>query len=97
MSRKAAERGPCGETPSVPAILRRLGLGGLGIILAGRGAAQTQHPSLESLPAQPPVGGFFWTWIVPVLLFAVALAATFALYRHFSGVQSPTSRDGRAT
>ena len=27
--------------------------------------------------------GPFWTWVVPVAVFAVALAATLLLYRHF--------------
>jgi len=78
-------------------VLRCVGMGVLGVLLAGRGAAQVQPPSPESLPAEPPVGGFFWTWVVPVLLFAVALAATIVLYRHFSRERPPASRDGRAT
>jgi hypothetical protein len=38
----------------------------------------------EALPAISPLQGVFWTWIVPVLLFGIALAATWLLYRHFS-------------
>jgi hypothetical protein len=39
---------------------------------------------LQPLPAEAPIGGPFWTHVVPVLLFVVALAATLMLYRHFS-------------
>lgn len=37
------------------------------------------------LPVASPLSGFVWTWIVPAALFGVALAATWLLYRHFSG------------
>ena len=36
------------------------------------------------LPVGPPLGGFFWTWVVPAALFAVAAVATVLLYRRFS-------------
>ena len=36
------------------------------------------------LPVDSPIGGFFWTWIVPVVLFGIAFAATWMLYRMFS-------------
>ena len=29
------------------------------------------------------IDGPFWTWVVPIALFAVALGATLLLYRHF--------------
>jgi len=38
----------------------------------------------QPLPADSPLEGFFWTGIVPVLLFGIALAATWLLYRHFA-------------
>ena len=38
-----------------------------------------------SLPATSPIGGPFWTVVVPTLLFAVAFVATWLLYRHFAG------------
>jgi hypothetical protein len=41
--------------------------------------------TLRPLPAEAPIDGPFWTHVVPVLLFGVALAATLMLYRHFSG------------
>jgi hypothetical protein len=39
---------------------------------------------MTELPVQPTLGGMIWTWIVPALVFAVALVATALLYRHFS-------------
>lgn len=36
------------------------------------------------LPVSSPLSGFFWTWIVPVVLFGIAAVATWMLYRHFS-------------
>ena len=44
---------------------------------------------LRPLPAEAPIDGPFWTWVVPVLLFGVALAATLMLYRHFSSRDDP--------
>jgi hypothetical protein len=38
-----------------------------------------------ALPAQSPLSGWVWTWLVPALLFAVAFAATWLLYRKFRG------------
>ncbi len=38
----------------------------------------------QPLPVSAPLGGVFWTWVVPVLLFGIALGATWLLYRHFS-------------
>ena len=37
-----------------------------------------------TLPVESPLGGIFWTWIVPVVLFGIAFAATWLLYRHFA-------------
>ncbi len=39
----------------------------------------------QPLPVESPLSGFFWTWVVPVFLFGLALAATWMLYRHFAG------------
>jgi hypothetical protein len=41
--------------------------------------------TMAPIPAEPPIGGPFWTVIVPVVLFALAFVATYALYRRFSG------------
>lgn len=39
----------------------------------------------EALPVTSPLSGVLWTWLVPVLLFGIAFAATWLLYRHFAG------------
>jgi hypothetical protein len=36
------------------------------------------------IPAESPIGGPLWTWVVPALLFLVAFVATWMLYRHFA-------------
>jgi hypothetical protein len=41
--------------------------------------------TIESIPAAPPIGGPFWTLVVPAILFSIAFVATFLLYRHFAG------------
>lgn len=41
--------------------------------------------TIESIPAAPPIGGPFWTLVVPGILFSIAFVATFLLYRHFAG------------
>jgi hypothetical protein len=38
----------------------------------------------NTLPATSPLHGFFWSWGVPILLFAITAAATWLLYRHFA-------------
>lgn len=40
--------------------------------------------ALEPLPADPPIGGPFWSTVVPALLLVFASGATWALYRRFS-------------
>ncbi len=40
--------------------------------------------AVDPIPADPPVGGPLWTLVVPALLFLVAFAATYLLYRRFS-------------
>ncbi len=40
--------------------------------------------NLEALPVDSPLSGVFWTWVVPVVLFSIAFAATWLLYRHFA-------------
>lgn len=37
------------------------------------------------LPVTSPLSGFVWTWVVPVVLYGVAVLATWLLYRHFAG------------
>lgn len=38
----------------------------------------------QRLSAESPIGGPLWSIVVPALLFALAFAATWMLYRHFS-------------
>ena len=38
----------------------------------------------SAVPVAAPLTGVFWSWIVPVLLFAVAFGATWLLYKRFS-------------
>ena len=44
--------------------------------------------TIERIPAEAPIDGPLWTYVVPVLLFLVAFSATFALYRHFARTDS---------
>ena len=39
---------------------------------------------IEPLPVGSPLGGFLWTWVVPILLYALTAVATWLLYRHFA-------------
>jgi hypothetical protein len=36
------------------------------------------------IPAEPPIGGPIWAWVVPALLLLVAFGSTWLLYRRFS-------------
>jgi hypothetical protein len=38
----------------------------------------------RSIPAESPIGGLLWIWVVPVLLFLLSFVATWMLYRHFA-------------
>ena len=39
----------------------------------------------DRLPADPPFDGPMWSYMVPAILFAIAVGATVLLYRHFAG------------
>jgi len=39
---------------------------------------------LPPIPAEPPIGGPFWSVVVPAALLAVSFIATWLLYRRFS-------------
>ena len=53
---------------------------------AGRRCRRRYHSGgSRSPPAEPPFGGVIWSFVVPAILFAVALGATVLLYRHFAG------------
>jgi hypothetical protein len=47
-------------------------------------AAKGRHEMNEALPVSGTLSGVFWTWVVPIILFAIAFAATWLLYRHFA-------------
>jgi len=32
-----------------------------------------------------PFSGVLWAWVIPAVLFLIAAAATWGLYRHFAG------------
>ena len=55
------------------------------IALVGAAVATAVQAAPEPLPAEPPFVGVMWSYVVPVILFAVALGATVLLYRHFAG------------
>ena len=40
------------------------------------------------IPAEPPIGGPIWAWVVPALLLLVAFGSTWLLYRRFSSKES---------
>jgi hypothetical protein len=43
-----------------------------------------QSGDVAPLPAQSPIGGPLWSYVIPALLLAVAGLGTFMLYRHFA-------------
>jgi hypothetical protein len=47
---------------------------------------------LQPLPAEPPISGPFWTLVLPALLFACSLLATWLLYRRFARVGADEDR-----
>lgn len=53
--------------------------------LASLAAALQAGGGMEPLPAEPPIGGPFWTLVVPGVLFLGALLGTWMLYRAFAG------------
>lgn len=55
------------------------------ITLVSAAAAVVVRAAPDPLPAEPPFVGAMWSFVVPAILFAVALGATVLLYRHFAG------------
>jgi len=47
-----------------------------------------QSGELAPLPAESPIGGPLWSYVVPAALLAVATLGTLLLYRHFAGRES---------
>lgn len=43
-----------------------------------------QSGEVAPLPAESPIGGPLWSYVVPALLLLVASLGTFMLYRHFA-------------
>jgi hypothetical protein len=41
--------------------------------------------AMAPIPAEPPIGGPFWTLLVPALLLIFTAVATAMLYRKFAG------------
>ena len=51
-------------------------------------AVLVQAGKVAPLPAGSPIGGPFWSYVVPALLLAVATFATYLLYRHFASEEN---------
>ena len=49
---------------------------------------------MSPIPAQPPMGGVFWSVIVPAALLLFTFWATYLLYRHFAGRSAGDKGDG---
>ncbi|UCC84303.1 MAG: hypothetical protein JSW46_05070 [Gemmatimonadota bacterium] len=47
-------------------------------------AASVQAGTVAPLPAEAPIGGPLWSYVIPALLLAIATFGTFLLYRHFA-------------
>jgi hypothetical protein len=47
-----------------------------------------QAGQAASLPAESPIGGPFWSYVVPAMLLAAATLGTYLLYRHFAGEEN---------
>lgn len=70
------------------------GIGGLrnlaGLVLStmamgwSAAAAGQETGPMAPLPADPPIGGFLWTVIIPSVLLIGSFLATYLLYRRFS-------------
>ena len=52
--------------------------------------------AFEAIPAESPIGGPFWTVVLPAALFAVSFVATFLLYRRFAAETSGSTGDGES-
>ncbi len=46
--------------------------------------AAVQSSDVAPLPAESPIGGPLWSYVVPALLLSVATASTVLLYRRFA-------------
>ncbi len=58
-------------------------------------AALLQATQTAPLPAEPPIGGPFWSYVAPALLLLLATTGTYLLYRHFARHETTgTERQG---
>jgi hypothetical protein len=46
--------------------------------------ASMQSGAVAPLPAETPIGGPLWSYVIPALLLAIAGFGTIMLYRHFA-------------
>ncbi len=67
----------------------------LAALVAAGDAADAARQALEPLPASPPIGGPFWTVLVPALLLAGSFVGTLLLYRRFAGTAAAEADAGR--
>jgi hypothetical protein len=51
---------------------------------AGIRAAVQASEAMAPLPAEPPIGGFGWTVVIPAILLLGSFLGTYLLYRRFS-------------
>lgn len=47
--------------------------------------AQEGNPGVAPLPAEPPIGGPFWTVVIPAILLTGSFLGTYLLYKRFAG------------
>ncbi len=47
-------------------------------------AVVAQSGEVAPLPAQSPIGGPLWSYVIPALLLLIAALGTLMLYRHFA-------------
>ncbi len=43
---------------------------------------------MTPLPASPPIGGAFWTVVIPPILFLRSFLGTYLLYKRFSNEEA---------
>ena len=51
-------------------------------------AAVQASEAMAPLPAEPPIGGFVWTVVIPAILLLGSFLGTYLLYRRFSRVEA---------
>lgn len=51
-----------------------------------------QSGDIAPLPAESPIGGPIWSYVVPAALLGVASLGTLMLYRHFARLESQGNR-----